>query len=131
MIKYIGADVHSASCYFIVLDAQGKLMDRCQIQTSKGNLLTYLRSISGKKMMTFEEGRLSRWLYGLLVHEVDQLIVCNPMANTFAKQGPKTDFRDATHLAMLSMPSVESWPPWCWPYGKKEKNTTITTSPKK
>ena len=41
---------------------------------------------------------MSQWLYLVLKDKVDRLVVCNPTL-VAKKQGAKTDFRDALHLA--------------------------------
>ncbi len=48
--------------------------------------------------MTFEESTISQWLYLQLKDKVDHLLICNP-TYIAKKQGAKTDFRDALHLA--------------------------------
>jgi transposase len=48
--------------------------------------------------MTFEESTISQWLYLQLKDKVDKLLICNP-TYVAKKQGAKTDFRDALHLA--------------------------------
>jgi transposase len=48
--------------------------------------------------MTFEESSISQWLYIHLKDKVDHLLICNP-TYVAKKQGAKTDFRDALHLA--------------------------------
>ncbi|MFC1588499.1 transposase, partial [Planctomycetota bacterium] len=99
--KYIGVDVHSSSCYFVVLDDSGKIWDKCRVPTTEVELTVNLDNIPGRKIITFEETNLSKWLYGLFKPLVDKIVVCNPAKNTFTKGGPKTDERDALHLARL------------------------------
>ena len=71
---------------------------RKTLNTSEQSLTSFLDSINGERHLTFEESTISQWLYLTLKDKVDKLIVCNP---TFVakKQGAKTDFRDALHLA--------------------------------
>ena len=98
MENYIGMDAHGATCTFVNLNGKGEIISRCQIKTTEKNLLGYVRSQKGFTKLTFEESHLSKWLYVLLKNEVDELVVCN--ARYLAeKQGPKTDYRDALHLA--------------------------------
>lgn len=47
-----------------------------------------------------EECELSSWLYGLLKDEVDDLIICNPVANKEYKKA-KTDKLDSRKLTKL------------------------------
>ncbi len=99
-MKYIGMDAHSSSCVLSVLDKNGVEIDNVDIQTNGRQLINYVRSIEGKKKMTFEECELSQWLYELMSKEVDELIVCNPVTNR-RYVGPKTDKLDARRLAKL------------------------------
>lgn len=98
MINFIGLDAHSKTCTFAIVDKNGTLTDRRTIDTSEKNILSVIHSITGKKKLTFEESSLSQWLYLLLVNEVDELIVCNPLY-LGRRQGNKNDFSDALHLS--------------------------------
>jgi len=100
-IKYIGADVHSTTCFFSVLNQDNTVWCKKRINTTEGDITCFLQTIPGKKVITFEETNLSRWMYQLIKPHVDKVIVCNPGRNTFTKSGPKTDGIDATHLAHL------------------------------
>ena len=51
-------------------------------------------------MLTFEECELSNWFYEILVKEVDNVLVCNPVYNRDYKT-KKTDKLDARKLANL------------------------------
>lgn len=100
MIKYIGMDAHSSSCTLCVTDATGREIDNVVLETNGKVLKNYLRSIDGTKKLTFEECELSRWLYGIINPEVDELVICNPVANKEYKKA-KTDKLDARKLAKL------------------------------
>jgi len=100
MNKYIGLDAHSSSCTFCVVDEKGVEIDSTTIRTNGRLLINYLRSIKGKKELTFEECELSSWLYEILGKEVDGLLVCNPVYNREYKTS-KTDRLDARKLAKL------------------------------
>jgi len=100
MVKYIGMDAHSSSCTLSVSDANGCEIDNVVLETNGKTIKNYLRSIEGVKKLTFEECELSRWLHSVISPEVDELIVCNPVANKQYKR-PKTDKLDARQLARL------------------------------
>ena len=100
MVKYIGLDAHSSSCTLCVTDAHGREIDSVRLETNGKVLKEYVRSIAGTKKLTFEECELSRWLFGILSPEVDELVVCNPVANRQYKEA-KTDKLDARKLATL------------------------------
>src|ERR1700722_3500695 len=98
MNYYIGIDAHCKTTSAVVIDEKDKIIDRQKFATTEANLLTFVRSIKGKKYLTFEEMHLAQWLYIILKKEVDHLVVCNPVfvAN---RPGSKDDFPDALHLA--------------------------------
>lgn len=100
MIKYIGMDAHSSSCTLSVNDANGREIDNVVLETNGKALKNYLRSIEGTKKLTFEECELSRWLYGIIRPEVEELVICNPVDNKDNKKA-KTDKLDARNLAKL------------------------------
>ena len=100
MEHYIGMDAHSSSCTFCVVDKEGKEVDHTTLETNGKLIVNYLRSIEGAKKLTFEECELSRWLFGIIKPEVNELIVCNPVANLGYKTA-KTDKLDARKLAKL------------------------------
>lgn len=99
-MKYIGLDAHSSSCTFCVMDEAGREIDNITLETNGRLLVEYLRSIEGKKKLTFEESELSGWLYEILSSEVDETIVSNPVAsmNYKEKKTDKIDARKATKL---------------------------------
>jgi transposase len=98
MISYIGLDAHSATCTAVVVNEKGDIICRKTFATTESHLTSFLESIPGVKHLTFEECHLAQWLYVTLVEYVDHLLVCNPVY-VAKKQGAKTDFRDALHLA--------------------------------
>ena len=100
MKKYIGLDAHSSTCNFCVMDESGSELDSVKIVTNGRLLREYVRSISGKKKLTFEECELSSWLYEMFKNEDCELLVCNPVENKHYKKA-KTDKLDARQLANL------------------------------
>lgn len=100
MNKYIGLDAHSSTCSFCVMDERGKVLDTVKIVTNGRLLREYVRSVSGKKKLTFEECELSSWLYEMFKNEDCELLVCNPVENKSYKKA-KTDKLDARQLADL------------------------------
>ena len=99
MKYYIGIDAHSATCTGVVVNEKAEIICREKFSTSEANLIGFIRRLPpGRKHLTFEEATLAQWLYVTLKEEVDELLVCNPVY-VAKKQGAKTDFRDALHLA--------------------------------
>lgn len=99
MNYFIGVDAHSQTCTGVVVNEKGEIILRDKFPTTEGNLIGFVRRVpTGKTHLTFEEANLAQWLYITLKEEVDELLVCNPVY-VAKKQGAKTDFRDALHLA--------------------------------
>lgn len=99
-MRYIGMDAHSSNCVLSVMGKDGNEHDNVSIETNGRLLINYIRSIEGRKKLTFEECELSHWLYEILKDEVDEMVVCNPVANGNYKRA-KTDKLDARKLANL------------------------------
>lgn len=100
MPQYIGMDAHMSTCTFCVMDESGRETDNTTLGTNGRLIINYLRDIRGAKKLVFEECELSNWLYEILKDEVDELVVCNPVANREYKK-KKTDKLDARKLAKL------------------------------
>lgn len=100
-MKYIGCDAHIATCSFHVVDQRGVTLDSRTIATNGTLLVDYVRGINGEKKLVVEETNLARWLYGILRHEVTEMVVCNPTRNRLLEQGPKNDRTDSYKLAEL------------------------------
>lgn len=98
MKYFIGLDAHSTTSTFAVLDNEGQCHLRKTVNTSEQNLLAVIDQIPGERHLTFEESTISHWLFLTLREKVEKLLVCNP-TYVAKKQGAKTDFRDALHLA--------------------------------
>jgi transposase len=98
MKYYIGLDAHSSTSTFAVVDENGQCVLRETVKTSEQSLVHVINKIHGERHMTFEESTISQWLYLQLKDKVEKLLICNP-TYIAKKQGAKTDFRDALHLA--------------------------------
>lgn len=100
-IKYVAFDVHQATVSAAVLDLGGKLLTQAVFQTEASAIRDFLRGLSGKLHLTFEEGSQAQWLFDLTRPLVSELIVCNPRENHSMRGGNKSDRKDALQLAML------------------------------
>lgn len=98
MEYYIGLDAHASTTTGVIVDKDGKILDRDTFSTTEGNLKHFVKRVKGVRSLTFEESHLSQWLYITLKEEADSVLVCNPVY-VAKKPGAKTDFRDALHLA--------------------------------
>jgi hypothetical protein len=69
--KYIGMDVHKESISIAVMNAAGKIVMECVIETKASVILQFIDGLRGDLHITFEEGTSAVWLYDLLKpHEV-------------------------------------------------------------
>ena len=99
--KYIGMDVHKEAISIAVLNASGKLVMECIIETKAITILQFIQGLSGSLQVTWEEGTWAAWLYDLLKPHVTKIVVCNPRRNALLKEGSKSDRIDARKLAEL------------------------------
>jgi transposase len=99
--KYIGMDVHQATISAAVMDAHGKLIMECLLETKAATIVEFVRGLQGPLSLTFEEGTLAAWLHDLLKPHVDRLVVCDPRKAALMKDGNKSDRIDARKLAEL------------------------------
>ena len=99
--KYVAFDVHQATISAAVINLSGKLITQAVFQTEASAIRDFLRGLSGKVHLTFEEGTQAHWLFDLTRPLVSELIVCNPRENHSLKRGNKSDQKDALQLALL------------------------------
>jgi transposase len=95
-IKYVAFDVHQATISAAVLDLSGKLITQAVFQTDASAIRDFLRGLSGKIHLTFEEGAQAQWLFELTQSLVAELMACNPRENHSLKRGNKSD-REGVH----------------------------------
>jgi transposase len=99
--NYIGLDVHKESTSIAVLNATGKIVMECVIETKASTLLQFLHGLRGDLHVTFEEGTWAAWLYDVIKPHVTEIVVCDPRRNALLKEGSKSDRIDARKLAEL------------------------------
>jgi transposase len=99
--KYIGMDVHQATISVAVMDAGGKLIMECLLETKAAAIVQFMQGLQGTLSLTFEEGTSAAWLHDLLKPNVSRLVVCDPRKNALLKDGSKSDRIDARKLAEL------------------------------
>lgn len=99
--KYIGMDVHKESISIAVMNAAGKIIVECVIETKANTILQFIQGLRGNVQVTFEEGTWAAWLYDLLKPHVTEVLVCNPRKIALLKDGSKSDRIDARKLAEL------------------------------
>jgi hypothetical protein len=99
--KYIGMDVHKESISVAVMNAAGKIVMECVIETKASMILQCIDGLRGDLHVTFEEGTSAAWLYDLLKPHVTELIVCDPRKNASMREDSQNDKIDARRLAEL------------------------------
>ncbi len=95
MERYIGMDVHAASCTLAVISEKGRKLRDFPVETNGQALVEAVRMIPGHRHLVLEEGLQSAWLYETLSPHVDELVV----TGITQSRGPKSDKRDAYGLA--------------------------------
>ncbi len=106
MDRYIGIDVHAASCTVAIVDGKGKKLGCHVVETNGQALIECLRMTPGTKRVCLEEGTQSNWLHEIISPHVEDLVVTGCNRET---RGPKDDRRDAFGLAeMLRVGAVET-----------------------
>ncbi len=91
MERYLGLDVHAASCTLAIISEAGKRLKDFPVETNGQALVEAVRMIPGHKHLVFEEGLQSAWLYETLSPHVDETVV----AGVAQSRGQKSDKRDA------------------------------------
>jgi hypothetical protein len=71
-------DVHKESISIAVMNAVGKIVMECVIETKASLILQFIDGLRGDVHVTFEEGTSAAWLYDLLKPHVTKLVVCDP-----------------------------------------------------
>lgn len=95
MDRYIGLDVHAASCTAAVIDARGKRLRSQVLETNGQALVEFFKVQPGTVHLCLEEGTQSTWLTEILAPHVAEMVV----VHVSESRGPKDDERDAFHLA--------------------------------
>ena len=98
-IQYVGIDVHQATLVCVVKDERGRTIIESKVATQREAIVAFLRGLSGRLRVAFEEGTQAQWLYDLIRPLADDVIVCDP--RRIATKGNKGDRLDAERLSEL------------------------------
>lgn len=98
MDHYIGLDAHSKTCTFVRVDRDGNILDQGKFATNERNLIAFAKDLEGRKSLVLEETNVAHWMFCVMKDQFDKIVVCHA-AHLPKKSGPKTDYRDALHLA--------------------------------
>ena len=74
MDRYIGLDVHSASCTVGVLSAKGKRLKSTVLETNGKVLVAYLRTLPGTLHLIIEAGTHAARLFEILSPHVHEMV---------------------------------------------------------
>ena len=105
MMPSIGLDVHQATISAAILDATGKLLMECILETKPVTILEFIHGLRGGLRVTLEEGTCAAWLHDLLKPHVTRALVCE-----IAQRYLATSFDRCGQLR-----SVRLWPEWVFP----------------
>jgi transposase len=105
MDRYIGLDVHSASCTAGVVSAKGRRLKSVVLETNGRVLVEFLKTIPSRRHLIIEEGTHSNWLHEILSPHVHDMTVIGVPKN----KGQKNDKLDSFGLAeKLRIGSIET-----------------------
>lgn len=97
--KYVAFDVHDATIVAVVRDSSGDILAESVLRTKPEPISDFLRGLSGRVALAFEEGTHAAWLYDLATPLVATVIVSNERKTRHARNQPKSDRIDATRLS--------------------------------
>jgi transposase len=95
MEKFIGIDIHKATCTFGVVGPTGKRARQFVVETNGQKIVEQICSLDGKKYVCFEEGPASQWLVEILSPHVEQILI----TTRSRKRESSNDSSDAIELA--------------------------------
>jgi hypothetical protein len=64
--NYIGLDVHQATISAAVMDADGKLIMECLLETIAATILQFIQGLHGTVSVILEKGTWAAWLHDLV-----------------------------------------------------------------
>jgi hypothetical protein len=68
--KYMGMDVHMESISIAVMNATGKIVMECVIETKASMILQFIDGLRGNLQVTFEEGTWAAWDLAMMNSQV-------------------------------------------------------------
>jgi len=90
MERYIGMDVHAASCTLAVISEKGRKLKDFPVETNGQALVEAIRMIPGHKHLVMEEGLQSAWLSETLSPHVDEPVVAGISLKSIFKRAATT-----------------------------------------
>ena len=109
MERYIGMDVHAASCTLAVISQSGKRLRDFPVETNGQALVEAIRMIPGRKHLVFEEGLQSAWLYETLSPHVDETVVAGiTESGTDKLSAPARQLLDEQTSKLIQAPPISA-----------------------
>jgi len=102
-ILYVGIDLHKDQITIVILDQLGQTVDKRRISCrAKHQIVEYFAALPRPWHAAVEAVGFYHWFWDLLEPLADRMILANATeVRNRAGSRPKTDYRDATWLAML------------------------------
>lgn len=98
----IGLDAHSKFSEFAVYKDSKKLVECKRINTSEEQFRMFIKKFPNPKVVIFEESTLSQWLRSVFLPYCDEVIICEPYANSLLyRTDQKSDKIDCRKLVQL------------------------------
>ena len=102
-MNYIGADVHTATLDFAVVDERGRIRMEKTVATGERNLIEVIRSVPKPRTLYIEEGSLAAWIVEIGKKHRESVVVTDPKKNRWiASSEYKGDKLDARKLGQLA-----------------------------
>ncbi len=98
---FVGLDVHANATTLTVRDAQGLIIRRDVVVTTREALRRRFRTIRGRVRIACEAGPLAGWISSVLTTRLREVVICDPRQNNLLLKGTKTDRVDADNLSEL------------------------------
>lgn len=98
MERFIGIDIHAASCSLVAVDQGQKIVARAVVPTRAPALIHALKGLGGRRQVCIEECNLSGWIYEVISPAADRVVVTRVDDRKRGRR--KDDFRDAHELAL-------------------------------
>lgn len=98
---YIGLDWAQRNMAIARMTRHSNKISTIDVKTDVEDLKIHLKSLKGRKILTFEETNPAQWLFTELSEYVDEILVCDPRRNHLLKEGGKSDKVDAEKLVQL------------------------------
>jgi len=98
---YIAIDWSIKNMAIARMTTKSNKITTIDVPSDIAELQTYLKNLTGSKILAIEETTTSQWLYTELEDYVDRIVICDPHRNKLLSEGAKTDKIDAAKLVQL------------------------------